>query len=196
MSTVSRSPSRARRAPLRNSGSYSMPTPISAKARSAGGDRRGAQQAPQTRLRTVPPSTPRSPGTPSSPTAVRRLPSQRSLPLWLRLLIKLQRGSVIITFVLITLALVLYGSTVYTQQLWSREYNKLKTMQRNERQLVSASSMLRNQIAQQAERPASGLIPRTPAHLIFLRPAPSRPAPANTTTTPQPQTTPDAPLGY
>jgi hypothetical protein len=93
------------------------------------------------------------------------------------LLIQLQRGSLIVTFILVTAALVVYGSTMYLQQLWSKEYRKLKTMQRSERQMLAAEGFLKNQIIQQAEQPGSGLVPKTPEHTIYLPSAPPRPAP-------------------
>lgn len=105
---------------------------------------------------------------------IQRLPERRPIPDWLRLLIRLQRGSVIVTFFLVTAALVVYGSTIYMQQLWSKEYRKLQTLQRSERQMIAAGSVLKNQIAQQAEQPGSGLVPQSPNSTILLKPAPER----------------------
>ncbi len=109
--------------------------------------------------------------------SVRQLPKSPALPPWLRMLIFLQRGSVVVTTVLIVAALVVYGSTIYMQQSWSKNYRKLKTMQRSERQMVATSEALKNQITQQADQPGSGLVPRTSEHTIFLQPAPDLPAP-------------------
>jgi hypothetical protein len=79
-----------------------------------------------------------------------------------------------VAFVLVIAGLVVYASTVYTQQLWGREYGKLKKLQRSERQLVAASEVLRNHIANQADQPGSGLIPNTMANAIFLQAEPLR----------------------
>jgi hypothetical protein len=106
--------------------------------------------------------------------AVHNLPTTRPLPNWLRLLIQAQRGSLAVTFVLVVVALVVYGGTVYTQQLWSKEYRKLKTMQRSERQMLAASEVLKNQIIQQAESPNSGLVAKSPQHTLVLESAPLR----------------------
>lgn len=121
------------------------------------------RQAVNPRLAVVSPSTP-----------VRQLAARRPLPNWLRLLIRLQRGSLVVTFVLVTAALVVYGSTIYMQQHWSKEYNKLKSMQRSERQIAAVGASLKSQLIQQAEQPSSGLVQRTPEHSIVLERAPQR----------------------
>lgn len=142
---------------------------------------------------------PRQPHAHSAPAvAVKQLPTRRPLPTWLRLLIQLQRGSVIVTFVLVTAALVVYGSTIYMQQRWSKDYSKLKSMQRSERTMIAAGEFLKNQLIQQAEQPGSGLVPRTAAHTIVLEPEPARtvPATANPVLKVDPGTTNSAPLGY
>lgn len=118
------------------------------------------------------------------------------MPLWLRLFIQLQRGSLVITFVLATAALVVYGNTVYTQQLWSKEYRKLKTLQRNEREMVATNEGLKNQLALQAEQPGSGLVLPSTDSTIFLQPAPQRALPAANPTVLQAEPAPKTPLGY
>lgn len=112
---------------------------------------------------------------PNRDSRVRQLPILRALPVWLRVLLMVQRSSTAIAVVLVAAMLIVYGSTVYTQQLWSKEYRKLKTSQRNERQLVSASEALKAQAAQQSERPGAGLVPQTPADLLFVQPSALRP---------------------
>jgi hypothetical protein len=124
------------------------------------------------------------------------LPSKRSLPLWLRLLIQAQRGSLVIAFVLMTATLIVYGSTVYTQQLWSKEYRKLKTLQRNEREMIATNEGLKNQLALQADRPGSGLVPQTPDNTIFLQPAPQRSALSISPSVSKAEVAPNTPLGY
>jgi hypothetical protein len=117
--------------------------------------------------------------------------------MWLRLLMQLQRGSVIVTFVLVTAALVVYGSTIYMQQHWSKEYNKLKSMQRSERQMIAAGELMKNQLIQQAEQPGSGLVPRTAAHTLVVEPQPLRvPVNANPVVKVEPPAADSQPLGY
>lgn len=118
------------------------------------------------------------------------------MPLWLRLLIQAQRGSLIIAFVLVTATLFVYSSTVYTQQLWSKEYRKLKTLTRNEREMIATSESLKHQLALQAGQPGSGLVPQTPDSTIFLQPALQRSAPSPSTNLPQAEAVPKTPLGY
>ena len=104
------------------------------------------------------------------------LPSSQSAPFWLQRLCTLQRQSSIITFLLVTATLGLYGWTVYCQQLWGQSYHKLVTLQRHERQLTTTSEVLKNQMALQAEQPDTGLVPSSPTQAIFLQPAPQLPA--------------------
>lgn len=134
------------------------------------------------------------PAQPVSQSTVRRLPSRETPPQWLRSLVKLQQVSLIATFTLSGVVLATYGWTVYAQQLWSKEYQKLEELRRNERQLSANGEVLKHQIANQANRPNTTLVPRTPDNMIFLQPAPTRDvAPTNA---PAPQASPIAPLGY
>jgi hypothetical protein len=127
---------------------------------------------------------------------VRRLPVSRSIPPWLRLLIRLQRGSLVVTFVLASAALIVYSGTVYTQHLWSTGFRKLTSLQRGERELVEAGGNMQHYLAKQAERPGAGLVPKTPASAIFLQPAPQRPHQASRTLVPKAEPQPNKPLGY
>lgn len=145
----------------------------------------------------------RSPSSPPSrarlvtlpPAAVRSLPVTRSVPKWLRLLILTQRSSSIVTFALVGLTLAVYGWTVYAQELWGRQYRQLEALQREERQLTTANEALKQNLAQQAEQPASRLTPPNPNSMIFLQPAAPRPTPAPATNSPTPLA-PNRPLAY
>ena len=128
---------------------------------------------------------------------VEKLPDVNQNPLWLRSLLFLQRGSSVVTFCLIGTTLAVYAWTVYTQQLWSREYRKLENLQREERQLTGANEVMKNQLAQQAESTGTGLVPPNPANTLFLPPAPQRSVaatPNNANSDPKPA--PKMPLGY
>ncbi|NDJ19620.1 hypothetical protein [Myxacorys almedinensis] len=125
---------------------------------------------------------------------VQRLPAQASVPAWVRSLLWVQQASVVATFGLAGSVLAVYGWTVYSQQVWGKEYQQLETLRRHERQLTTNKEMLKDQIAKQGNRPGSTLVPQSPDRLIFLRPAPSR-GDAPTPLTP-PQASPIAPLGY
>jgi len=110
--------------------------------------------------------------------------------------VQVQRGSLVVAFILVTATLIVYGSTVYTQQLWSKEYRKLKTLTRNEREMVATNEGLKNQLALQAGRPGSGLVPQTPDSTIFLQPALQRQAPIPSPSVPKAAAAPNTPLGY
>ncbi len=130
----------------------------------------------------------------ASPT-IRTLPNQQSIPLWLKLLALAQRSSTVLTLLLAVGVLATYGWTVYTQRFWSEQYRQLETLQRYERQLTTANEVLKNQMALQAESPASGLTLPSANNTIFLQPAPQRPEvdpPAEPPIEPQPPT----PVGY
>ncbi|PLZ76123.1 hypothetical protein [Fischerella thermalis] len=103
-------------------------------------------------------------------------------------------------FVLVATTLVIYGWTVYSQQLWSQSYRKLQTLQRDERQLTTTIEVLKNKMAQEAQKPAAGLVSPSPASAIFLPPAPEDSSSLPSTTTSesnfQPQQQDSAPIGY
>jgi hypothetical protein len=125
---------------------------------------------------------------------VRPLPQPRPLPSWVRLLVRLQKTSSILTFLLMGSVLAVYGWTVFTQQQWGQEYRRWEALQKREQQLMATSEVLKNQMAQQAEEPKVGLIAPNPSTMIFLSPAPLRPAVQVELSTPAP--IPNKPLGY
>ncbi len=92
--------------------------------------------------------------------------------------------------------LLLYGQTVYTQQLWNQEYQKLEQFQRHERQLTATIESLKNDIAQQAERPGMGFVTPSAANTIYLQPTSAAPIPASTPVPPFLPTEPMLPMGY
>jgi hypothetical protein len=122
--------------------------------------------------------------------------AQRPTPIWLSSLLLLKRSSDVITFLLVAATLTVYSWTVYTQQQWSREYRKLDNLQRNERQLTTANAVFKDQLAQQAESPSTGLVTPTPANTIFLPPAPQRQSHSAPTKTADPEPVAKTPLGY
>lgn len=102
------------------------------------------------------------------------LPNSQSSPLWLLRLSTWQHRSSVATFLLVVATLIIYGWTVYSQQMWSQSYRKLLTLQRDERQLTTTNEVLKNNMAQQAEDQAMGLVPPNPATTIFLSSAQER----------------------
>jgi hypothetical protein len=122
--------------------------------------------------------------------------SQRPKPLWLVSLLFLQRSSDLITFLLVAATLTIYSWTVYTQQQWSREYDKLEHLQREERQLTTANAVIKDQLAQQAEQPGTGLITPSQANTIYLPAVPQRPSHPVPNQQTAPETDANTPLGY
>ena len=196
MSNAFRSTPHSRRTPsTRRSPLYPMPAKQNLGKKSI-----GQPSSQQRSLHSVPPAS-RSPlravsASASGMSTVERFPATWAMPLWLRLLIQAQRGSLIVAFVLVTATLFVYSSTVYTQQLWSKEYRKLKTLTRNEREMIATNESLKNQLALQAGQPGSGLVPQTPDSTIFLQPALQRSASSPSTNLPQAEAAPKMPLGY
>lgn len=121
---------------------------------------------------------------------------QRLTPIWLSSLIFLKRSSDVVTFLLVAATLTVYSWTVYTQQQWAQEYRKLETLQRNERHLTMANEGIKDQLAQQAEKPATGLVTPSQANTIFLPPAPQRQSSTISTKTTDPEPAAKTPLGY
>ncbi|MEG5061222.1 hypothetical protein QUB60_24235 [Microcoleus sp. A2-C5] len=100
------------------------------------------------------------------------MPDRQSQPMWLRSLLRMERASSAAVVLILGGALTLYGLTVYGEQRWSQEYQKLETLRRGEQQLSAASEVLKNQLAKEAANPETGLAAQKPADTIFLRPAP------------------------
>ncbi|MEQ8975052.1 MAG: hypothetical protein RIE73_32290 [Coleofasciculus sp. C1-SOL-03] len=122
--------------------------------------------------------------------------SRERTPGWLRSLMILQRGSDVITLILGIVTLTIYSWTVYTQQQWTQEYRKLGTLQRNERDLTTTNEIIKDQLAQQAERPATGLVIPNTANTIYLSPAPQRQVQESPNQKPEQETLAKTPLGY
>jgi hypothetical protein len=134
----------------------------------------------------------RKSGSVSNP-SLRQLPNSENPPQWLRSLLLAQQASVFATFVLAGSVLAVYGWTVYSQQLWGKEYSKLEQLRRDERQVTTNGEVLKNTIANQSAQPNSGLVPSKPESMIFLKTAPMRPSNSASASSPS---SPVAPIGY
>lgn len=138
---------------------------------------------------------PLAPPTLASPT-VTTLPQPRPVPAWLKLLMKVQRGSTVMTLLLMGTVLAIYGWTVFTQQRWGHEYRRWGALQKHEQQLMATNEVLKNQMAQQAETPKAGLVAPDPSSMIFLAPAAPRPAVQPDIEASTPDRLPNRPFGY
>lgn len=116
-----------------------------------------------------------------------------------RAIISVAKVSSILSFMIVSSTLAVYGGTIHGQMKWTEKYQRLEKLRRNEQQLSIANELLKNQIAQQAESADTGLVSQNNVKRIFLEPAPSRPAPV---ISPAPELLPaspksiNRPIGY
>ncbi|MEM6452541.1 MAG: hypothetical protein AAF703_19770 [Cyanobacteria bacterium P01_D01_bin.105] len=102
------------------------------------------------------------------------LPRQPKLPFALQLLNRLQQGSAMVMGVLVTAALIVYGSTVYVDKSTSRALVQLDELQGESQQLTSANESIKQSLAEQAIREDSELEPYKADDVLLLAPAPRR----------------------
>lgn len=107
-----------------------------------------------------------------SATDISVMPGSEAMPLWLLRLSVCQRNTSIVTFICVAATLLVYGWSVYSQQLWSQSYQKLQNLQRQERQLTVTNGVLKSKMAADAEKNNNGLTSITPHRTIFLTPTP------------------------
>lgn len=147
--------------------------------------------------KTVIPLNSRLPQASPRPSSRRRTTASQTAPLLLRFILFLQHSSSAIACALVGAVLLAYASTVYIQQQWSEEYRKLETLQREMRNLTAADAIMKDNLAQQAEQPDTGLVMPTPDNNIYLSPTPSQP-PTATPPPPPPKkaAASNLPIGY
>jgi hypothetical protein len=153
-------PSSKRRLPQQRSASASSDNVISlAQARQR---KRGSHQF--------------TPASPSAETVVAIFPDKLVKPWWLKSLTTVQTVCSISTAVLVSTSLALYGMTVYNDSIWSKEYQTLERLRRQDQQFRAANEVLKNQIAKDAENPKASSNTEKPMDtMIFVKPAPLRP---------------------
>lgn len=105
-----------------------------------------------------------------------RLPVRPSLPVGLQLLNRIQYGSTILTGVLMTGALLVYGSTVYVDRSTDSALRQLDALQSESQQLTTANESIKQSLAEQAIREDSGLELHKAGDVMFVEPAPVRPS--------------------
>ncbi len=102
------------------------------------------------------------------------LPKKVRLSLGLTLLNRLQQSSTVVTGLLVTGALVAYGSTVYVDKSTSHALIQLDALQGESQQLTSANESIKQSLAEQAIKEDSGLEPYESGDVLFLEPEPLR----------------------
>ncbi|GAA6619846.1 hypothetical protein [Scytonema sp. NUACC26] len=127
------------------------------------------------------------------------MPSAQAVPFWLDRLYAIHCHSSIAAFLLVIVTLVVYGLTVYSQELWSQSYRKLQNLNRQERQLMTTNEVLKSNMAKQAQKQPEKLLSPTPDRMIFVTPAPvtsTSPSPDSQTPTSEIQQETLNPTGY
>ncbi|QQE64658.1 hypothetical protein GFS31_13390 [Leptolyngbya sp. BL0902] len=126
---------------------------------------------------------------PSLPVATRPSPLQRAMG-------HVHTVSSALALSLVGLTLVGYGTSVYLDRQLGQASRQLSQLQRSEQQIITANATLTRHMAQQAEQPEAGLLPPTPDQVIFLNPAPQRPAVVVEDSLDTPPLQTHRPLGY
>lgn len=140
-----------------------------------------------------------APGSIPEPGQVKRLdPERNRLPKSVVALQAIEKIVFVCTLGLGAATLGIYSLTVQNQQQWMKKYNHLQNLERYERQLVTASEILKNRMASQAETTDTGLVPQNPETTIFLDPVEQRrvPAPSEPAFNLAPEPLSSRPLGY
>jgi hypothetical protein len=89
-------------------------------------------------------------------------------PVWLLNLHNIYRYSSFTAFFLVVASLIVYGWTVYSQELWSNSYRQFKNLQSHERQLKTTNAALTSKMAKEGEEAGKKLVTPTSERTIFL----------------------------
>jgi hypothetical protein len=148
-----------------------------------------ALKSPQTRSNVAGAKHPQQPA--------RRLPQNNSVPVWLKSLLTMQQGALAVFCSLFGLSTLTYGYSAYTQDLWKSQHGQLKRLQAQEHQQGVMNENLKQQMAQAAEQPESGLVAPNPDRIVVIPSAPQRPTKSPpTNSSPQSTQMSKLPLGY
>ena len=126
-----------------------------------------------------------------------QFPQVQPLPAKLKVLLLVQKSSLGLALILIASSIAVYVSTVRIPELWSKKYQDLETLQRQERQLVAANESLKHKLAQQAQEKDSNLALITSNNTIFIPQAPpSQPKQTNLEEDLRETSLKNMPMGY
>ena len=109
------------------------------------------------------------------------IPQHQPIPVWLKSLVTMQKGASIVFASLFGLSAIVYGYTVYTQDAWRNQHGQLRRLQIQERQQGVMNENLKQQMAQAAEQPESGLVAPSPDRIVVIPSAPQRPTKSGST---------------
>ncbi|MGD1850285.1 MAG: hypothetical protein ACFCBU_06660 [Cyanophyceae cyanobacterium] len=126
------------------------------------------------------------------------IPGPTPEPQWLGTMRQTYRWSSVAVFSLGVAVEGVYSQTVRIEQDWGIIYNRVQTLERQERELTLAMEQLKDQIARQAAQPESGLGLPKPTDQLFVSPSqsqPQQPRPNAAPITPKQDTTENS-VGY
>lgn len=131
------------------------------------------------------------------PQKVKKPPvGESKLPTGLRSLLLLKRSVSVFLFLSLAATVTVYSRKEYVEGEWSKSYLQLEALLRDERELIATNEALKNQFADLAEKPKTGLISITPRTTIFLNPVQERPLKESQTKTFRGILGEKTPLGY
>ena len=102
---------------------------------------------------------------------ISQFPPVQPVPAKLKALLLLQKSSLGLAFILIASSIAVYISTARIPELWSKKYQDLETLQRQERELVATNESLKHKLAQQAQQEDSNLVLMGSKNTLFIPPA-------------------------
>lgn len=152
----------------------------------AGQIRKQQQQVATKKSSFAKPPSPQSHLNRSQQQQVRQLPQRHLAPNWLQSLLRVQRVSTIVVGSIFGLSSIVYGYTMHTQTTWRSQQAQLKWWEDQGNKQGVMNETLKQQIAETAEQPASGLVEPKPHLTIFIQSAPPR----SPKSLPQPVTSP------
>ena len=106
--------------------------------------------------------------------AVTHLPKSTPYAPWVQRLMLGQKGICLLTLTLVGCALSLYGQSVYQHRQWGQSYAQLERLQKLEQQGIAASEIMKQSLAEEAERPTSQMTSQMPNNSIAVETAPAR----------------------
>ncbi|MEM9218356.1 MAG: hypothetical protein AAGD25_28950 [Cyanobacteria bacterium P01_F01_bin.150] len=111
-----------------------------------------------------------------SSSAISYLPQPASHAPWVNRLMVGQRSICLLTLALVGCALSLYGQSVYQHRQWGQSYSELERLQKFEQQGMAASEIMKQSLAEEAERPTSQMSSQMPDSSVSIEIAPVRPS--------------------
>ena len=107
-------------------------------------------------------------------TSITSLPKSAPYAPWVQWLMVGQKGICLLTLTLVGCALSLYGQSVYQHRQWGQSYAQLEQLQKLEQQGMAASEIMKQSLAEEAERPASHMSSQMPNAAVSIETVPAR----------------------